>query len=143
MSFDLKLQNGDLVIKNGQLQTVVDTEKLIQDVLKLCLTTVGADPLHPWYGSFLSRTMVGNPNSNQMIIQIAKSQLNTALENLKSLQELQIKSFQRVSAEEQISAIMEVSVVQNQVDPTLYDIKIKILSKGLKPVNASFRISTI
>src|ERR1039458_5609818 len=38
MSFDLKLINGDLVIQNGELQTVTNSEKLIQDILKICLT---------------------------------------------------------------------------------------------------------
>lgn len=143
MSFDLKISQGNLVIKNGQLQTVVDSEKLIQDILKMSLTTAGSNPIHPWYGSFISRTIVGNPLYNSVIVQIAKSQLNTALENLKSLQDLQIKSFQRVSADEQISAIMDISIVRNQIDLRLFDVKIKVLSKGLKPVTSSFTVSTI
>ena len=54
MSFDLKIINGDLVIKNGQLTTVVDSEKLIQDILKICLTEAGSNPMQPWYGSSIS-----------------------------------------------------------------------------------------
>ncbi len=87
MSFDLKIKNGDLVINNGLLQTVIDSEKLIQDILKMCLTTAGTNPLHPWYGSFLSRTIIGNPNASEILVQISKSQLTTALENLKNLQD--------------------------------------------------------
>ena len=37
MSFDLKIRSGDLVLSSGDLQTVVDTEKLTQDILKMCL----------------------------------------------------------------------------------------------------------
>ncbi len=143
MSFDLKIIKGDLVLNNGDLQTVTDSEKLIQDILKICLTTAGTNPLHPWYGSFISRSLVGNPAQTSMLAQIAKSQLTTALNNLKQLQSIQLKSFQRVSADEQISAIVDISVIQNQIDPTLFNVEVQVLSKGLKPVTANFRVNTI
>src|ERR1035437_4382520 len=98
MSFDLKIINKDLVLKNGQLRTVIDSEKLIQDILKICLTNVGSNQLQPGYGSFISRTLVGSPMHTSVLVQVAKSQLNSCLDNLKSLQERQVKSFQRVSA---------------------------------------------
>lgn len=142
MSFDFKIKNGDFVLNNGQLQTVVDSEKLIQDILKICLTEAGADPLYPWYGSFLSRAMIGNADSNGVVIQIAKSQLNTALTNLKDLQSLQVKSFQRVSAAEQINAISDISIIRNGDDPRRYDISIKVLTKALKTVPVNFTLTT-
>jgi hypothetical protein len=143
VSYDLKIKNGDLVIQNGQPQTVIDSEKLIQSILKICLTDAGSLPFHPWYGSYLSRTVIGNPQHSGILVQIAKSQLNTALENLKNLQDAQIRTFQRVSADEQISAITEISVVQSQVDPRLFDVRIGVLSKGFKPITTVFSISTI
>jgi phage baseplate assembly protein W len=143
MSFDLKIKNGGLVINNGKLQTVVDSEKLIQDILKICVTTAGTNPLHPWYGSFLSRTIIGNPNSTDILVQISKSQLNTTLENLKNLQLQQVQSFQRVSADEQIGAILDISIIRNETDPRLFDVQIKIVSKGLKPLTTAFRVSTL
>jgi len=143
MSFDLKVISGDLVLQNGDLQTVTDTEKLIQDILKICLTDAGSNPLHPWYGSFISRTLVGNPNQTSMLAQIGKSQLNTALTNLQQLQNLQLQSFQRVSADEQLAAILDISVLQNQVNPTLFNITVQVLSKGLKTPSTSFMVNTI
>jgi hypothetical protein len=143
MSFDLKIQNRDLVIKNGDLQTVIDSEKLIQDILKLCLTEAGSNPLYPWYGSFISRTLVGNALDTSILIQISKSQLNTALENLKNLQDLQVKTFQNVSADEQIGAILDISVFRSKIDPRLFGVEIKAITKGLKPITTAFRISTI
>jgi hypothetical protein len=142
MSFDLKLVNGDFVITNGALKTVVDTEKLTQDILKMCLTTAGTNPIHPWYGSFISRTIIGNPNHTTILVQIAKSQLNTALQNLKDLQSLQTKSFQRMSADEQIAAITDISILQS-VDPREFSVVIRILTKGLQPITTAFNISTI
>jgi hypothetical protein len=143
MSFDLKIIAGDLVINNGLLQTVVDTEKLIQDILKICLTTAGTNPLQPWYGSFISRTLIGNPNYTSVLVQIAKSQLTTALTNLQQLQALQLQSFQRVTADEQLSAILDISVIQNTANPTLFSIVIQVLSKGLKPVSTKFMVNSL
>lgn len=143
MSFDLKVIGGDLVINQGLLQTVVDSEKLIQDILKICLTTAGSNPLQPWYGSFISRTLVGNPNQTSMLVQIAKSQLTTALTNLQQLQATQVKSFQRVSADEQLAAITDISVIQSQVNPTLFSITISGLTKGFKPISTAFGVNTL
>ena len=143
MSYDLKIINGDLVINNGQLQTVVDSEKLIQDVLKICLTAAGSNSIHPWYGSFLSRTIIGTPLYSSVLVQIGKSQLNTALTNLQNLQALQVKSFQNVSADEQISTITDISIIRNTIDPRLFNVKVSILTKGLKPITTAFSVSTI
>jgi hypothetical protein len=143
MSFDLKVISGDLVLQNGDLQTVTNSEKLIQDILKICLTEAGSNPLHPWYGSFIIRTLVGNPNQTSMLAQIGKSQLNTALTNLQQLQNLQLQSFQRVSAAEQLAAILNISVLQSQINPTLFNITVQVLSKGLTPVTTNFMVNTI
>ncbi len=143
MSFDLKIVNGDLVINQGQLQTVVDSEKLIQDILKICLTDVGGNPLHPSYGSFLSRSVVGSSAQTNVIVSIASSQINTCLTNLQHLQQLQLKSFQKVSADEQIAAITGISVLRSAFDPRLFNVKISCLTKGFQPVTTAFTISTI
>jgi phage baseplate assembly protein W len=143
MSIDLQIINGDLVITNGELSTVQDSQKLIQDILKILLTDVGADPLQPSYGSFLSRTVIGNPMSNGNIVQIAKSQINTCLVNLQQLQQLQIKSMQKVSADEQLAAITGISVIRSSSDPRLFNIKVSGITKGYQPVSTAFTVSTI
>lgn len=143
MSFDLKIINGDLVINSGQLQTVVDSELLIQSILKICLTEVGSNVFHPSYGSFLSRSVVGSALQQDVIVQVAQSQLNTCLQNLQILQQIQVKSLQKVSADEQLGAILGVSVVRNQNDPRLYSITISALTKGFKPITTAFNLSTI
>ncbi len=41
MSFDLKLDNGDLRISNtGDITTIRDNEKLLQDAMKILITPV-------------------------------------------------------------------------------------------------------
>lgn len=143
MSYDLKINAGDLVLQSGDLKKVIDSEKLIQDILKLCLTTAGTNPLIPWYGSFLSRSIIGTAMDEGMLIQIAKSQLTSALENLKSLQDLQIKTFQNVTADEQLASVLDISVLRNINDYRLFDVKIRAITKGLKPTTTTFRVSTI
>ena len=142
MSFDLKITNQDLVINSGNLKTVQDSEKLIQDILKICLTQAGSNLYHPWYGSLISRSIIGSSLDTSMLINIAESQLNSALENLKNLQVSQLKSFQKVSADEQLSSI-KVNVERNSIDPRLFTVNISAITKGLKPITTAFRISTI
>ena len=143
MSFDLKIKNGDLSIAGGQLVTVIDSEKLIQDILKIALTQAGANPQHPWYGSFLTRTIVGNPAYSSVLVEMSKTQINNCLQNLEKLQELQIKTFQRVSADEQLGVVLDISVVRNQIDLRLFDVRISAKNKGFKPITTAFRVSTI
>ena len=143
MSFDLKIVNGDLVINQGALQTVRDSEKLIQDILKICLTDVGGNPLHPSYGSFLSRSVVGSALQTNVIVSIASSQINTCLINLQHLQQLQIKSFQKVSADEQLATVTGISVLRSALDLRLFNVKISCLTKGFQPITTAFTISTV
>jgi len=143
MSFDLKIKNADLVIENGDIKTIIDSEKLIQDVLKICLTPVGYDPLNPWYGSFLSKTVIGSPESDELLNSISKNQIIKALENLKDLQNYQIKSTQSLSADEQIATVQSVQVIRSEFDPRVFEVYITVISKGFKPITTAFRLSTI
>lgn len=143
MSFDLKIRNGDLVLDRGDFKTVVDSEKLIQDILKIALTTAGSNPMHPWYGSYVSRSLIGSGLSTDIIFQLGQTQIQNALEILKSLQDTQVKQFQRVSPDEQINSILDISINRNTRDPRLFDVIIKVVSKGFKPVTTVFRVSTI
>lgn len=143
MSFDLKIKNGDLVLDRGDFKTVVDSEKLIQDILKIALTTAGSNPMHPWYGSYVSRSLVGSGLSTDIIFQLGQTQLQNALEILKSLQDAQVRQYQRVSPDEQINSILDISINRNTRDPRLFDVIIKVVSKGFKPVTTVFRVSTI
>ena len=62
---------------------------------------------------------------------------------IKDLQDIQLKSFQKVSADEQIASISDISIVQSQIDPTEFDIVIRAYTKGLKPITTAFSVSTI
>ncbi len=143
MSFDLKIKSGDLSIENGDLQIAMDTEKLIQDLLKICVSSTGSNPLHPWYGSMVSKTMIGSPLASDIVIQICKVQIENAVKNLKAMQEAQSRQFQKMSPFEQINYIMDISVFRSNKDFRFFSVHVKVLSKGLKPITTSFDITTI
>jgi hypothetical protein len=143
MSFDLKIISGDLVVNNGNLNVVTDTDKLAQDLLKICITPTGTNPLYPWYGSLLSKTMIGSPLSNDIILQVSRVQLENAIQNLKSLQETQSKQLQTLSPFEQINYIMDISISRDTNDFRLFLVRVKVLSKGLKALATDFTVTTI
>lgn len=142
MSFDLKVINGDLVLKNGDLDVVTGQNKLIQDIMKICLTTAGANINQPWYGSFVSRTLIGSALDTGITNDIAKNQLTNAIDNLKKLQQLQLSSsLQSVSPDEHIAGITEIRVNRNQIDPRLFEVMVKVLTKSFRQTTVNFALN--
>lgn len=141
MSFDVKIVNGDFKLANGDLATITGKDKLIQDVLKICLTDPGALPYATWFGSFASRTAIGSILDNDITLSVAKNQLQNALENLKKLQQLQVsQGTQSVLPEEQIAAITEVVIARNVNEPRLISVKLGILNKTFNKVSTTFNL---
>lgn len=141
MSFDLKIKNGDLQISNtGDLQKVQDTDKLIQDILKIVTTPLGGNPFFPWYGSSISSSLIGNPFSFQFVGSMASSQIKESLETLRKWQNAQTSSGQTVSPAELLAAIQEVKVERNQIDPRYFRVVIKALTKAFTPAVTAFDV---
>jgi len=139
MSSDLRIVNGDFILKNGDLEQITGQNKLIQDILKICLTAAGSNIYQPWYGSFISKTLIGSHLSTDITLTIAQSQLQNALENLKKLQQLQLNStLQQVTPDEHIAGIKEVKVSRNQIDPRLFEVMIKVLNREFKQTIVTF-----
>lgn len=143
MSYDIKVISGDLVLQNGDFRLVYDSEKLIQSILKICLTPAGSNPLQPWYGSFINRSLIGSSLSSSITVQIAQSQLQNALQNLMTLQQQQVKSFQTVSPDEQLNSISGISITRSASNLTQYNVVVSVMNKGYKPITTSFTVSTI
>jgi hypothetical protein len=140
MSFDLKIVNNDLAIgSDGTLQTVINNEKLQQDVLKAILTPLGSNRFFKWYGSLLSNRVIGqNLPFASMEIEIKRS-IEETLNNLMALQKSQAFS-QYVSAGEMIAGIGSIDVVRNEEDPRQFDIYINILTRQLTPIEVAFTV---
>jgi phage baseplate assembly protein W len=140
MSFDLKITNNDLRLNpDGTLQTVRDNEKLIQDMLKIILTSAGSNKIFRWYGSVLGAKIIGNIlNTTQLETEVARS-IQTALSNLIALQKSQSRT-QYVSAGESIAAIRGVSVLRSETDPRTYEVGISVLTRKLTVVEDTFTL---
>lgn len=141
MSYDLKILNGDFVLRNGDLDVVMGQNKLIQDILKICLTTAGANIYQPWYGSFVSKALIGSYLDTDITSAIAKNQLQNAIENLKKLQQLQLsEASQAVTLDEHIAGITEINVNRNAIDPRLFEVVVKVFSRAFRQSTVNFTL---
>lgn len=136
MSFDLKLENGDLKIDStGDIAIVENSEKLIQDILKIILTDLGSNRAFPWYGCPINKALIGTPFTKDFVSEIASQQLSNSLNTLQRMQLEQIRKNQLVTAQEQIASVERASIERNPVDPRFFSIYVTVLSKSFKRVN--------
>lgn len=142
MSFDLKIENNDLKINpDGSIQTARDNEKLIQDIVKAILTSVGDNKFFPWYGSSLASNLIGQVLDNDFIVSEAERAIQSTLTQLISLQNSQSR-MQYVSAGEMIAAIQNVTVLRSNIDPRQLEITVSVLTRKLNVVEETFTIVT-
>lgn len=53
MTWSLKLRHGDFTVSNAEFGTVINEDKLVQDLTCHLLEAMGTDDLHPGYGSLI------------------------------------------------------------------------------------------
>lgn len=141
MSFDLKIEANDLKINpDGTIQTVRDNDKLVQDIVKALLTTLGSNRFHNWYGSLLSSAMIGQVLDATLAEIEAERTISNTFSNLISLQKAQAQT-QYVSAGETIAAIRDISIIRNETDPRQYQITVSVLTKKLTIVEETFTLT--
>jgi len=133
MSFDLKIQDGDLLLSNtNDLAKVEKSDKLVQDIIKMIATKLGANKFYPWYGSPIASTLIGSSFDTRFVSSIASNQLKTSLDTLKNLQQEQIKTSQVVTAQEQIAVVQNVKVDRNITDPRIFTVAVTVLNKAFR-----------
>lgn len=143
MSFDFKVVSGDLAIgPDGDLLQVIDTEKLIQDILKMVTTPLGSNVFFPWYGSSVSKSLVGAAFDMEFVSTIASGQLTNSMETLQRLQQVQAQR-QAVSPGELIAAIQQISIERNQIDPRFFRILIKVVTRALTSAQTEFELNSL
>lgn len=141
MSFDLKISNRDLVIGNdSDLQIVENSEKLVQDLLKISLTPLGSNKFYPMFGSAIGGSLIGSPLDVTFSSSVASSQLRNSIETLQKLQQAQA-NIQLVTASEIIAAIQQITIERNIVDPRFFSIVIKVFTRALSSVSTGFNMS--
>lgn len=142
MSYDFKITGGDWTIgSNGDLEIVEDSDKLVQDVLKMIHFPLGKHKLYPWYGCAISGSMIGSVMDTEFLSTMASNQLNFSLEMLQRLQKEQAK-VQSVTPFELLAATKEISVQRSSVDPRYYSVFLKLLSRALKTISTGFVIQS-
>lgn len=143
MSFDLKLKNGDLTLgTNSDVGIVEKSDKLIQDILKITSTPLGANKFFPWYGSPLTNSSIGMSFDTVFTMSVMSNQLRRSIETLQSLQEEQVKDpMQAVTAQEQIAAIEDVKIERNSIDPRFFKIFLSVLNKAFRRVEPALNVS--
>ena len=141
MSFDLRIRDGDLALNSkSALAIVEDSDKLVQDILKIISTQLGSNPFFPWYGSPITKSLVGRPFDTKFVANIAGQQIRTSLETLQKMQREQLKFDQHITPLEQIAAIQGVTVERNITDARYYRIILTVLSKAFQRVPATLDI---
>lgn len=141
MSFDLKLQNGDIPIKNGSLVLVRDQEKLVQDILKLLFTETGELKAHPWYGTPMLSKAIGSAFDYELLQREVVSAIQYGLNNLKVLQDLQERDNQYVSPREKLSKIGLVEVIFDPNDKRKMIVKIEVATRSNELITESFVVN--
>ena len=140
MTFDFRIMNRNLSIKNGDIEKVEDTDKLVQDVLKILITPKGVNKMHPWYGTFTEQ-LIGSGLDEGVTLDLMRTQIANSLESLKNLQNAMLKSNLTVTADELIHAITGISVFPDPTSQFSVNVNVEILSKGLKNIKTSYSIT--
>lgn len=140
MSFDLLVQNGDLVISASDVAKVESTQKLEQDLLKICITPLGSNKFFPMYGSPIAKSMIGMVLDPLFSNTVASSQLRNSISVLQQLQAEQSKR-QFLTAAEQIAALKNIEIDRDTSDPRVFSIFVDVISKALTVVSTQFGIS--
>ena len=141
MSFDLKIETNDLKINlDGSIQTVRDNFKLVQDVIKAILTSIGDNKYFPWYGSSIGANMIGQVLNNDFVVSEAERAIQNTLTQIMSLQNAQSR-VQYVSAGEMIAAIRNVSILRSNTDPRQWEITVSVLTRKLTVVEETFSLT--
>lgn len=117
MSFDLRLQNGDIVLgADADFDIVVDHSKLAQDVIKMVTTSLGSNKFQPAIGSLINKRLVGQVLTAQNTVTILQSSVEEALVTLQKLQKQQAQT-QALSPAETIIQINSIDVKRDSVEP--------------------------
>lgn len=140
MSFDLKIENNDLSINSdGSVKTVINNDKLIQDILKVVLTPLGSNKFFKWYGCTIGQRVIGQFLDETMTQLEIQRSIQDSLTNLIALQRAQ-SQVQYVSPGETIMTVKDIMVLRNEVDPRQYEIYISVFTKKLTIVETTFTL---
>lgn len=140
MSFDLKIQNGDLSISSsGAIEPTIGNAKLRQDILKILITDSGSNTYHPKYGSFLGKLKIGGIADDRIVQLDIEKSVRSAIEYLMALQKSQSQR-QSLSAGEVIADVLKIGVSRDKNDPRAYNVFVSVLTGELTEITTSLAV---
>lgn len=141
MSFDIRVIEGDISLgAGGDVDRVMNSDKLAQDVIKVLNTPIGSSPLNLNYGSTLTIEQVGEPIINPgAVVARTTAAIQQALEQLIAMQDQQ-RSFQRITDAETIVDFESPLVEQDSVEPRQFNIVVNAISRDLTPITIALVI---
>jgi phage baseplate assembly protein W len=121
----LRIENDYRYTLDGQLETVVEEEKLIQEVKKIVTTLVTSNPFHTWYGTSIPALIGGKISNAGFIRTKLMNEITVALTQYASLQRQQARLQEgKVTPGERFSKLLQVQVDQDVTEPTAFNITI-------------------
>lgn len=126
MSFDLRLQNGDIALgADADFDTVTNGAKLVQDVIKMITTPLGSNRFQQAIGSLINKRLVGQILNAQNTITVLQSSVEEALITLQKLQKQQAQT-QALSPSETLIQINSIDVQRDSVEPRQLNVVLKL-----------------
>lgn len=143
MSFDLAIKNGDLVLgQDADVSIVINSNKLIQDILKGISTPLGSNQFFKNYGTMLGDLSISGITDQTLMETSLSLQIESLIDLIKTLQNQQIASGQKVSPTELIDSINNLKINRNTVDPTYLSVILVVLTKAFKDAIVTFQLAT-
>jgi len=119
--------------KLGELITVIDEQKLMQDVLKFTIAVKGSNAANPWWGTSLV-SFIGTAHTSEYYDPKFKSEIIDGGEKLKDLQ-MQQSQYQEVTDNEFFSYFGNITVEQSDYDFNFYEITATIVSQAATAIS--------
>jgi len=140
MSFDLRIQNGDIKIsRDGDLDVVLDNEKIRQDIIKILLTKLGENKYHTYYGSSLGALEIGGVPDAEIVEGDLLRMTEESMAVLMRLQSSQAGT-QYITPGETIVDILNVDINRDVSDPRGYNVSVTVLTRKLTKVTESVTV---
>ena len=117
---------------SGDISKVRGYDLLYQSVAKICLTEVGSNPYHLWYGS-KSQSLIGNKSVGNTLMALREA-VYKALKNLQEVQRQQALA-QVVTPEERLAQVVSVETSYIGDDVTSVMVDIVVRSQSYNQVN--------
>ena len=130
MSFEVKMNNGDLRIANGRIQTIRRGDKLLQQASKIMVTRLGGI-FHPEYGSNLHE-VVGRAHSQEVTKPLSEDEIKKTLivyQQIQSDQEI----FQEMDDEEVLFRMLKATATR--ITTSVYRVDIDVLDRKGNELN--------